>query len=239
MKSKESRFPAPAYGGRRLRSTACNKRTTLLVVLLCVMLTPCLSAEEPNLAPPGSAREQLNLFSAGLETLHARFGQKVIGTDGVVQDQSSGQVWLSRPQLFRWEYGGDFPEVVVADGARVWIYDVTLEQVTVKDQSSAGQDSPLTLLTEPGRLDEQFEVREAGEASNLQLLELRARSPESDFERILLGLRKGSLELMIMEDAFGLRTELSFQDVERNPALEPTLFTFEPPDGVDVIGDVK
>jgi len=31
--TKESRFPAPASGGRRLRSTACNARTTPLVPL--------------------------------------------------------------------------------------------------------------------------------------------------------------------------------------------------------------
>jgi outer membrane lipoprotein carrier protein len=208
-------------------------------LLFCTMIASWSLAEEPNLAPPGSAREQLNRFSAGLETLHARFDQKVISRDGAVEDSSDGQVWLSRPQRFRWEYGGDFPELVVADGTRIWIYDVTLEQVTVRDQSDAGAESPLTLLTDPGRLDEQFEVREAGEALELQLLELRARSAETDFERILLGLRADTLELMIMEDAFGLRTELRFHDLRRNPQLEESLFSFEPPDGVDVIGDVK
>ena len=30
---KESRFPAPAFGGRRLRSTACHQRTAPLVPL--------------------------------------------------------------------------------------------------------------------------------------------------------------------------------------------------------------
>lgn len=209
------------------------------VLMLCLFFSSALAAEVSNLAPPGSAREQLHLFSSGLESLHARFEQRVVSGDGVVEDSSDGQVWLSRPQRFRWEYGGDFPELVVADGARVWIYDITLDQVTVRDQSSAAADSPLTLLTDPGRLDEQFEVREAGEASDLQLLELRARSAESDFERILLGLRNAGLELMIMEDAFGLRTELRFQEVQRNPVLDEKLFTFEPPDGVDVIGDVK
>ena len=209
------------------------------VLLYCLLFASVVRAEEPVLAPPGSAREQLSLFSSGLETLHARFEQKVIGSDGVVQEETSGQVWLSKPQLFRWEYGGDFPEWVVADGQRVWIYDVALEQVTVQDQSRAAADSPLTLLTDPGLMDEQFEVREAGEAWDLQLLELRSRSAESDFERILLGLRDGGLHLMIMEDAFGLRTELRFHDVQRNPALDGSLFTFEPPDGVDVIGDVK
>jgi len=209
-----------------------------LALLFCLLFASWLPAEESDLVPPGSAREQLNRFSSGLEALHARFEQKVISSDGAVEDSSVGQVWLSRPQRFRWEYGGEFPEVVVADGKRVWIYDVTLEQVTVKDQSTAAADSPLTLITDPARLDEQFEVREAGDASGLQLLELRARSMETDFERILLGLRDGSLKLMIMEDAFGLRTELSFDQIQRNPLLDEALFTFEPPAGVDLIGDI-
>jgi outer membrane lipoprotein carrier protein len=208
------------------------------LLLLCGLSLALPATAQQGAAPPGSARAQLDVFSAGLVALHARFEQQVISTDGVVGDRSGGEVWLQRPQRFRWEYGGDFPEVVVADGERVWIYDEALEQVTVEDQSATELASPLTLLTDPGRLDEQFAVREAGEADGLQLLELRAHSAESDFERILLGLRGNTLELMIMEDAFGLRTELRFHDIERNPAVDETRFSFTPPEGVDVVGDV-
>jgi len=186
-----------------------------------------------------SARAQLERFSDQLDTLHAQFEQQVIGTDGVTGDSSSGEVWLRRPGLFRWEYGGDFPEVVVADGKNIWIYDEVLEQVTVKDQSQVAMDSPLSLLTDLGQLDEQFEVREAGQSEQWQLLELRSRSMESDFERILLGLNDDSLQLMVMEDAFGLRTEINFVEVERNPELDPALFTFVPPDSADVIGEIQ
>jgi outer membrane lipoprotein carrier protein len=206
--------------------------------LLCSLFLTLPAAAQQNPAPPGSARAQLDAFSSGLEALHARFEQQVVSTDGAVSDRSSGEVWLQRPQRFRWEYGGDFPEVVVADGERLWIYDEALEQVTVEDQSAGELASPLTLLTDPGRLDEQFAVSEAGEADGLHLLELRAHDAESDFERILLGLRENALELMIMEDAFGLRTELHFRDVERNPAVDPARFTFTPPEGADVVGDV-
>ncbi len=202
-------------------------------LFLCVMLLPPAA-----LAQEGSGRAQLERFSKGLETLHARFEQQVIGSGGEVQDDSSGHVWLSRPQLFRWEYGGDFPELVVADGMRIWIYDETLEQVTVKDQSSTSMNSPLLLLTEPGRLDTQFEVREMGVADEMRLLELRSKSQETEFDRILLGLQDDSLTLMIMEDAFGLRTEIRFLQIERNPELDDGLFTFQPPASVDVIGDL-
>lgn len=190
-------------------------------------------------AQSGTARTQLENFSRGLETLQARFEQQVISNDGSVQAGSSGTVWLSRPHLFRWEYGGDFPELVVADGRNIWIYDEMLEQVTVRDQSQLAVNSPLMLLTDPSQLDEQFEVRELGDTGELDLLELRARDQESEFERILLGLKDDRLEMMVMEDAFGLRTELQFVAIQRNPGLAPELFIFEPPESADIIGDPR
>ena len=183
-----------------------------------------------------TARQQLERFSAGLESLRATFSQVVIDNENRVQDSSAGKVWLQRPDRFRWQYGGDFPELVVGDGERIWIYDEMLEQVTVRSQAEAGVDSPLALLTEPGRLDESYEVREVGAADDAELLELRSRSPDSGFERFLLGLADDRPVLIVMEDAFGLRTEIRFEDVERNPALDGGLFRFEPPPGVDVIG---
>ena len=199
----------------------------------------CLAWPADAQTQPGHARAQLERFSDGLETLHARFDQQVISTDGAVQDGSSGQVWLRKPQLFRWEYGGEFPELVVADGKNIWIYDEVLEQVTVKNQSQTAVNSPLTLLTDLTQLDEQFEVREVGEAEELQLLELRSRSENSEFERILLGLRNDSLMLLVMEDAFGLRTEVHFEQIQRNPQLASGLFTFQPPESADVIGEIQ
>jgi outer membrane lipoprotein carrier protein len=222
----------------RLRLQEINTNIMIRSFLLfSAVFLYCLAWPADADAQTGTARAQLERFSDGLNTLHALFEQHVISSNGTVEDGSAGQVWLSKPRLFRWEYGGDFPEVVVADGKNIWIYDEILEQVTVKDQTQTAVNSPLTLLTDPGRLDEQFEVREVGDADGLQLLELRSRNTESEFERILLGLRDDSLQTMVMEDAFGLRTELQFQQVRRNPDLDPGLFTFQPPESADVIGE--
>ncbi|MEE8495780.1 MAG: outer membrane lipoprotein chaperone LolA [Xanthomonadales bacterium] len=186
----------------------------------------------------GPARAQLERFTEGLKSLYARFDQQVINTDGLVEENSNGQFWSAQPNRFRWEYGGDFPQLVVTDGQKVWLYDVMLEQVTVREQSSLSVDSPLTLLTDISQLDVQFDVRELGDDSGLDLLELRARNPESLFERVLLGLEDDKVRLMTMEDAFGLRTEIRFKDIKRNPKLDEELFHFTPPEGVDVIGDL-
>jgi len=188
-------------------------------------------------AQSGPARAQLERFSNELKSLHARFDQQIIDTDGLVEDESSGQLWIAHPDRFRWEYGGDFPELVVADGEKFWLYDEMLEQVTIRQQSGLTADSPLTLLTDLSQLDVQFDVRELGDHSGLDLLELRAHNPESQFERVLLGLDDDKVLLMAMEDAFGLRTEIRFTEIKRNPPLNEELFHFTPPEGVDVIGD--
>lgn len=212
-----------------------KSKPTLFLILATLTL---FSMQSSVLAQSGPARTQLEQFSLELQTLQASFDQLVIGVDGAVEDESAGRLWLSRPQLFRWEYGGDFPELLVADGKNVWIYDEMLEQVTVKDQSRLSSDSPLTLLTDLSHLDEQFEVRELGDDNGMQLLELKARRQEAEFERVLLGLRDDTLLLMAMEDAFGLRTEIRFRDIERNLALDASLFRFEPPPDTDVLGDL-
>ena len=189
---------------------------------------------EPN--DPAPARAALERFSAGLEHLDARFEQTITGPDGRVQEQAQGEVWLRRPDQLRWEYHGDFPEVIVADGTRVWVHDIGLEQVTVRPQQSFGQGSPFMLLTGLDGIDDHYRVVEAGDYDGLQLLMLQPHDSNADFDRILLGIDETGLRSMTLEDAFGLRTEIRFTDVVRNEAVADDLFRFEPPAGVDVIG---
>jgi outer membrane lipoprotein carrier protein len=70
----------------------------------------------------------------------------------------------------------------------------------------------------------------------MNLLELRPMDPEAEFDRVLLGLEDETLQLLAMEDAFGLRTEIRFSEVKRNQPLDDALFRFTPPAGADVIG---
>ncbi len=200
-------------------------------LLATVLVSPVLNAAMDQ---PG--RDELNRFAGDLQSMHARFEQRVLRNDGGVETESSGEVWLRSPHFFRWAYGGEFPEQVVGDGERIWIYDEVLEQVTVKSQQEFNNDSPLIILTDIQRLDELFEVREAGDIDGMILLELRPNNSESEFDRMLVGLSNGELRMLAMEDAFGMRTEIRFTELQKNPQLEEQLFQFTPPAGVDVIG---
>lgn len=203
-----------------------------------VWIIAALSAAQQVAAfDAGPARASLERFNAGLERLQAGFRQQVISAEGELLETGEGRVWISRPNRFRWQYSGEFPELIVADGERIWMYDETLEQVTVKPQSGLAEDTPLMLLTDLSGLDRQFNVTELGEIEGVQLLELAVKSREAEFDRVLLGLEGDRLALMVLEDAFGIRTEIRFDDLTRNPDLEQGLFRFEPPPGVDVVGE--
>lgn len=187
----------------------------------------------------GPARSELERFSDGLETLQVDFSQVVKSQDGSIQDKTYGNAWLKSPDKLRWVYAGDFPEIIVADGTDVWLYDEALEQVTIKPQSTSVADTPLLILTDISQLDQQFRVAELGDFEDMQLLELKSRDEESQFERILMGVDASGIRMMIMEDAFGQRTEIHFTNIVRNAEVEADVFRFTPPEGTDVVGQAS
>ena len=208
-------------------------KRSLQAVLLTVLVMPLSSVFASDAGP---ARTELEQFANGLASFQAEFTQSVKSQDGRIQDQSEGKVWLQTPDKLRWVYTGDFPETIVADGTNIWVHDQALEQVTVKPQSAQATDSPLMILADISQLDEQFQVTELGDFEGMLLLELKSLDSESQFERILLGLRDGDISLMAMEDAFGLRTEIKFVNTSKNEPLEANIFNFIAPEETDVIG---
>lgn len=184
------------------------------------------------------ARDDLNAFTKGLKGLSGRFSQQVFDAKGGVKERSSGTVALAAPKQFRWQYAKPYPQLIVADGRKIWIHDPDLEQVTVKPQSAEEQANPLAALVDPKQLDAQFVVKDAGTANGFNWLTLAPRGKgESGFRSARLGFDKTGLARMQVVDVVGQRTELSFSGWTRNPALPASTFRFVPPKGVDVIGE--
>jgi outer membrane lipoprotein carrier protein len=178
----------------------------------------------------------LDAFARDVRGLEGRFEQRVLDSDGREIEHSSGRVAIAAPRQFRWEYESPFPQLIVADGQQVWIYDPDLEQVTVRQQSDEEQASPLAALIEPGALERQFHIDEGAVADGMQWLRLRPRGDEAVFAEAELGLRDGELLEMHLTDTLGQRTEIGFSDWVRNPAFPPRTFRFVPPAGVEVVG---
>ena len=182
-------------------------------------------------------REALDRFAQGLKGLEGRFTQDVFDTKGHRKEHTTGRVALSMPRQFRWEYAKPYPQLIVADGSKVWIYDEDLQQVTTRAQQAEEQNSPLAALANPQMLDRNFLVRDAGSKDGLSWLELKPRKTDgAGFQSARLGFDSVGLARMQIVDAAGQRTDLAFADWKRNPAFAAGTFRFVPPKGVDVVG---
>ena len=185
------------------------------------------------------ARDNLKSFTSGLKGLDGQFTQQVYDTKGKLKETSSGRVALSAPRLFRWEYAKPYPQLIVADGKKVWVYDPYLQQVTVRGQGSEEQNSPLSALIDPAKLDQQFNVSESGSADGLQWLTLTPKNEgDASFQSARLGFGDGGLTRMEVLDAVGQNTKISFSGWKRNPAFAAGTFKYTPDKGVDVVGDI-
>ena len=185
-----------------------------------------------------NGRESLDSFTKSLKGLDGQFSQQVFDSKGKRKETASGRVALSAPRLFRWEYLKPYPQLIVADGKKVWVYDPDLKQVSVRPQGAEEQNSPLAALIDPKRLDRDFNVKDAGTQGGLDWLELTPKQGEAaGFQNARLGFDKAGLSRMLILDALGQRTEISFSGWKRNPAFTAKTFRFTPPKGVDVVGE--
>jgi len=202
-----------------------------LAVALCVFSAPASAA---------AGREAIERFSEGLRSLDGRFVQQVFDPQGRPSERSEGRIALKTPRQFRWEYQQPYQQWIIADGDHVWLYDPDLEQVTVRVQSHEEQGSPLAALIDPGELDRQFIVNEGGQSDGLVWVDLASRKPEdAAVSSARLGFDASGLARMVFEDQLGQRTEITFNQWTRNGALPAELFRFVPPEGVDVVGEIR
>lgn len=191
-----------------------------------------------SLVAHAGAVQQLQDFQRQVKDFHATFEQDVVAPEGDVLQQSSGEVWLQRPNRFRWDYRQPYPQVIVGDGSKVWVYDTELEQVTVKDMDRAMGNAPALVLSGGRDLNEYFRVSELPPREGLRWVQLRPRQPEADFKSVEVGFGE-TLQRMILYDNFGQITRIRFRDVRLNGRPDPRQFQFQVPDGVDVVGDLR
>ncbi len=191
----------------------------------------------PAPAADGNARARLEAFTRDLHSLSGHFRQTLVDANGRRDRTSSGNVALEAPRMFRWQTTSPYQQLIVADGSHVWMYEPDLEQVTVRRQSTAEARSPLTVLTDVGRLDKDFTTTELGMRDGLAWLRLTPKNEHVRFAYAELGFDDDGLRAMIFKDQLGNITRMRFSDWQRNAALPASTFTFTPPEGADVIGD--
>jgi outer membrane lipoprotein carrier protein len=176
-------------------------------------------------------RAQLDQFAAGLDALSGSFRQVTVEANGRIVEQTEGRLYFTQPDRFRWSYLEPFPQELVADGERLWHYDESLDQVTVRDQPPPAE-SPLLVLTQPELLDRFYRIEASDQPDELQFSPL---GDDGEFELATLIFSDGLPEALELIDRFGQLTRLEMYDLQRNPELDPEVFTFVIPPGADLL----
>ncbi len=156
---------------------------------------------------------------------------------------SSGQFSFIRPSRFRFDYLKPFPQVIVADGQTLWLYDADLEQVTARKQTQALGSTPAALVAtaiDLGTLQKEFTLEAQADADGLQWVQATPNNKDSTLSQVRLGLSVNGQQVALAKldilDAMGQRSVLSFERFEVNPSgLTAAAFNFVPPKGVDVV----
>ena len=179
--------------------------------------------------------EKLHAFIEHTRSAKANFRQEVIDSNGSLQQQASGTVQFQRPGKFRWTYDKPYEQIIVGDGEKLWIYDKDLNQVTRRNLDKALGSSPAALLAGADDVDRYFSLNAVGVKKKLDWLEVKPYDEESLFEKVRMGFRGNTLEVMELHDHFGQKTTITFSNMQRNPTTSPDLYTFTVPKGADVV----
>jgi outer membrane lipoprotein carrier protein len=201
----------------------------LLTAILSLIWLPPVQAEMSG--------SLVQTFFNELDTLQADFHQEVRDSDHTVQQVSDGKVWIQRPGRFRWDYAAPYRQQLVSDGERLWSYDEDLEQVTVQPIGEVLSATPAMLLGGSQPIESIFTVESLPDDGNRQRALLKPKSDDSNITALLLDFTDRVISGIRAEDGFGNITTFTFSNLVRNRELDSALFRFEPPAGVDVVGE--
>ena len=189
---------------------------------------------EAGAAHAADAVDTLRDFVREVKSGRAAFTQTVTSVDGAKKKVSSGSFEFQRPNRFRFAYAKPFEQLIVADGAKVWIYDADLNQASSRKLAQALGSTPAALLA-GGSLDADFTLKAEPSQGGLDWALATPMAAEGSFKSMKVGFKGKELAAVEIVDNFGQRSLLQFSGFAANASIAPEQFRFTPPAGADVV----
>jgi len=198
-----------------------------LIIVIALIANPAWAED---------AEQRLRSALKNMDNLSAEFKQTLRDEDKKIVQQSRGTLALQRPGKFAWNYIDPYEQRIIADGSELWIYDVELEQVTVKPMDEGLSNAPIMILMKQSDVTQEFTVSEVGQRKFLYWVELKPNASDLEYTTIFIGLEDDSVRAMELQDQFGQSTQIVFENLRLGVVHNPATFKFVPPPGVDVYG---
>lgn len=181
------------------------------------------------------ANQILDNVRKDLTAMSADFEQYETDANERMSEKSTGKMWLNFPNQFKWEYLSPAPQLIVANGEQVWIYDEDLDQVTIKRQQST--QNPIYILLNKQETEKNYTLEFLASDGTIQWISMLPKVPSDEIKQVWLGIVDDKIRVLKLKNQLDNIVAFEFDNIKKNPQLTDDFFTFTPPEGVDVISD--
>lgn len=204
----------------------------------------CLAFATPQVWAESTDTKQLVQALEQLHSFKADYTQTLSDKSGKVLQSLNGYLVISKPNKVFWLSRDPFPQQVISNGKKIWIYDQDLDQVTVKRFTGDYASTPALLFSgDTEKLTENFTVGtlELKESSNNEKgYSLTPKTAGGLFARLDIVINQAQQPVRLkMHDELGQITQIEFAQFKPNYAAKASLFDFVAPEGVDVLYDAR
>ncbi|MEF2229544.1 MAG: outer membrane lipoprotein carrier protein LolA [Pseudodesulfovibrio sp.] len=186
-----------------------------------------------------------------LRTFRADFVQELTNVASGDVEVRKGKIWFKQPSQVRWETQEPEKELLVVGPAAAWDY-LEEEKLAIKYGVTALLDSKTVIrfISGQANLKEDFIVKTEWQGADdvrarwgegCVVIQLVPKEAEPGMVLAYIGVepRSGLLEKVMIVDFYGNGNELRLSNVELDPDLPQSMFTFTPPEGVQVEDNSK
>lgn len=192
-----------------------------------------VQAEEISTGP------NLSQLLSPIKTMTASFTQTLTDAEGTVLQISSGEMSIAQPNRIRWIINRPMPQQIISNGKLIWLFDPDLEQVIIQTYEPNLAATPAGLFSgDPEAINSAFSVAYDHSISRLDSFVLTPKNTQELYQSLRFDFSEHQPRSLEFVDSLNQTTRIELSDVVLNSALADNLFTFEIPDGIDVINHV-
>jgi outer membrane lipoprotein carrier protein len=218
-----------------------RKVFTVFLVLLASLL-PGRSVAGAAPETPREWSEAVQKRYADTKSMHLFFEQRVTHAESSISEERRGEIYFQRPLLVRWSVEAPHEELLVVTDKLVWqyfpdealVYKYPLESID-------DRNAFLRVLSGLSSLEESFEITILPEERKLVRLKLEPYEPSASLLEagVWLEAESAIIKRLSITDYFGNVSDLDIKELRLNPELPAGVFSFIPPEGVEMEDHAK
>lgn len=179
-----------------------------------------------------------------IQTLEAQFSETYTGA-GMTRTES-GTLIMKKPGKMRWDYDTPHPKLFLTDGTTAYFYvpgEKQVRRTPVKQLDDLR--SPLRYLLGKTKLEKEFDGLswapdvKPNEPSDTVLRGVPKSMRDRISQTLLEITPEGLITRIVVDELDGSATEFRFLQQRENVQIPNSRFTFEPPEGVEIVAGTE